>query len=149
MRLPKIIDYKLKQKSPESELAKYVARLEKVLEKSAEEANNRFGEYLRQLLDKSRREEEKLTEAAQQRLNEYVEAMQKDVAAEIKADMETIKRALTDYQRIRMAQIEENLAETIQRAAELYLGKKLDPETHMELIYEALEKAKKEKLVTQ
>jgi F0F1-type ATP synthase membrane subunit b/b' len=148
MRLPKIIDYKLKQKSPESELAKYVARLEKVLEKSAEEANNRFGEYLRQLLDKSRREEEKLTEAAQQRLNEYVEAMQKDVAAEIKADMETIKRALTDYQRIRMAQIEENLAETIQRAAELYLGKKLDPETHMELIYESLEKAKREKLIT-
>jgi hypothetical protein len=74
--------------------------------------------------------------------------MQKDVAAEIKADMETIKRALTDYQRIRMAQIEENLAETIQRAAELYLGKKLDPETHMELIYESLEKAKREKLIT-
>lgn len=142
MRLPKIND------QAETQLAKFVTRLETVLEKSADEANDRFGEYLRQLLDKSRLEQERLTTDAQKRLEEYVDAMEKDVSVEIKTDMATVKKALEDYQKIRIAQIEENLAVTIQRAAELYLERKLDPETHLELIYEALEKAKKEKLIT-
>jgi hypothetical protein len=132
----------------EIEVGKYIARLEAILEKSADAANDRFGEYLRELLDKSRREQEKITVEAEKRINEYVAAMEKDVAAEIKADMATVKQALAQYQEIRMSQIEENLAETIQKTAELYLGRKLDPETHMELVYDALEKAKKEKLIT-
>jgi len=120
---------KLETKKLNEELALEVemasSKVEQVLYKSAQKANEQYEKNLEQ---RSANIEKEMTEA-------------------LAADVAEMKKSLEDYKLAKMKSMDENFAEITQRALEIVLEKKLTMANQMDLINEALEQAKKEKLI--
>ena len=97
-----------------------------------------------------------MTLKAEKKIEEYMETLTKEGKEHVKkflteaenAAMEATKKSLEDYKATQMKALDDNIAEVTKRTAELVLTKRIDMNTHVELIYEALQQAKKEKLIT-
>ena len=61
--------------------------------------------------------------------------------------IEATKKSLEDYKTSQMKALDDNIAEVTRRTVELVMAKRIDMKTHIELIYEALQQAKREKLI--
>lgn len=61
--------------------------------------------------------------------------------------LDDAKRKIEEYKKMKMDLLEHDISEIVERTTELVLGKKLSMSDQSDLIYESLERAKKEKLI--
>jgi hypothetical protein len=98
---------------------------------------------------------DQLTEETKKKLDEYLGAMTTEGKSQVARFLEDFKKdttaaaqkSLEDYKNARMKMIDDNISVVVQRAIELVVSKKLSADTQIDLIYEALEQAKQEKLI--
>ncbi|MBI3887700.1 hypothetical protein HY310_01380 [Candidatus Microgenomates bacterium] len=100
--------------------------------------------------------EEELTEETKKKLDEYSNVLTKEGKEQVakfieefkKKSEESINKSLEDYKDSRMKAIDDNISSVVARTVELVLAKKVSPDVQIDLIYEALEQAKEEKLIS-
>ena len=97
-----------------------------------------------------------LTEETKKKLDEYLQTLTIEGKASVskfleefqKNTVEGVQKSLEDYKTARMKALDDNISIVAQRAIEVILEKKMTKELQVDLIYEALEQAKQEKLIT-
>ncbi len=124
-------------------------------EKSADNANKAYNDFIVQVghvvnerIDKN---EQMLHDRAQDMIKQAQEAlakMAKDtqdaVAREVKSELDLSRREIDEYKQRRMRIIDERIITMLEDIIKVTLEKKLSLEEQSELVYRALEEAKKE-----
>ena len=98
---------------------------------------------------------DQLTEETKKKLDEYLNTLTAEGKGQVARFLEDFKKdttaaaqkSLEDYKTARMKEIDDNITVVVQRAIEIVLAKKLPSDIQIELIYEAIEQAKQEKLI--
>lgn len=121
----------------EDQMRETSARMEKELEAAAAAAIQEYGKFLTDL-------EKKSSEITQSAVATFVKNLEeRTVAEEARA-----KTEIENYKKTVMININNQMVEMVGEAVKIVVGKKLPVEIQMDLISEALEKAKKDKLVS-
>jgi hypothetical protein len=132
-------------------LVTQVDESEKKIEKAFLEASGRadahFLNYIDKLQTESHKQEEALLSAAQRRLDHFLAKFEDKVAADTDTELAEIRKTLETYKTTRMAALDENILAIVERTVGLVLAKKLTIADQTDLVYEALEKAKQEKII--
>lgn len=99
---------------------------------------------------------DQLTDETKKKLDEYLSTLTADGKAQVskfleefeKNTVDATNKSLEDYKTSRMKAIDDNVSVVVERALELILAKKMPTDLQTDLIYEALEQAKQEKLIS-
>lgn len=99
---------------------------------------------------------DQLTDETKKKLDDYLNTLTSDGKAQVnkfleefeKNTIDATNKSLEDYKTSRMKALDENISLVVERALELILAKKLPTEIQTDLVYEALEQAKQEKLIS-
>lgn len=118
------------------ETARAEAKMAAVFLETAAKADKQFEIYL-----------QGLSKEGKSRLGQYVVNLENKLAEDAHQELASVQKALADYKQTRLAAVDENILAVTQRTIELVLKKKLTVADQADLVYEALEKAKEEKLV--
>ncbi|MCL4398031.1 hypothetical protein M1403_03355 [Patescibacteria group bacterium] len=130
------------------EMAVSSSRIEQIMFAATDKANSQFVSFLDDLKNHSQKEEELVVADSRQRVGAFLDNFEKEMAEAVKADMDKTQKALADYKTARMAALDESFIAAAQRALEIILSKRINLADQAELVNEALEQAKKEKLIT-
>lgn len=113
-----------------------VEEVEESLKREVAKAGQKYEDYL-----------EKMLGDVQKKLEGSVETMESGLGETMKAVEAAAVGRAEQYRKDKMRKIDENAEEIMERAVEIYLGKKLDRKEHMQLVFEAMERAKAEKSI--
>ncbi len=99
---------------------------------------------------------DQLTEETKKKLDEYLNTLTSDGKTQVnkfleefeKNTIDATNKSLEDYKKTQIKAIDDNIGVVVERAIELILAKKMPDDLQTDLIYEALEQAKQEKLIT-
>lgn len=142
---------KLETRKQASEMSAGIAtaanKVEQMLYKSADKANSQFQEFLDDLKAKGEKEEETIVADSRKRVDDYVVKLQTDMSNSLKTDMEQMQKSVEDYKKTKLAAMDANFLAVAERALEILLNKKMSLSDQVELVNEALDKAKQEKLI--
>ncbi|MFH0936716.1 MAG: hypothetical protein V1808_00260 [Candidatus Daviesbacteria bacterium] len=96
----------------------------------------------------SRQKTEEVLQRFEKNLASFLAACQQQGIGSINAEVNTAKKLIEDYKKQRMATIDENIADIVEETTAKVLSKKLSLKDQTDLIYEALEQAKKDNLIS-
>lgn len=128
------------QKAQKEEIMQTKANLEDVtalMKGETVRAGEQFKVFLNDLREKSA---VFLEESSEKTTKEFADKLEKNLH-EIQ---DGFAKDLALYKKTRQQAFDQNAEEVIARATELYIGKKLSRNEHMQLVFESLERAKKE-----
>lgn len=143
----------------EAKLAGLTASLEKSLTTETDQAQSEFSKYLETLKTKSEEVQLLSQEFTKQKVNEFFEKFeanlssfltsteQKSVMA-IELELKAARQLIDTYKTQQLVLVDENIIAMLEKTLSLVLTKKLSLKEHLDLVYEALEKAKAEKFIT-
>ncbi len=86
-------------------------------------------------------------EKIEQNLADFLNATQQQSIGSIQLEIQASRQLVETYKRRQLALIDENVVAILERTVGLVLSKRLTIKDHLDLVYEALEKAKTEKFV--
>lgn len=153
----KVTTRKMEEKY-ESELSQVTQGLKDSLQRQADQAQTEFTNFLSALKAGSEQAQKQSEEFTKQKVNEIFERFetnlasfltsteQKSVAA-IELELKASKQLIDTYKTQQLALIDENIISMLERTLSLVLSKKLTLKDQLDLVYEALEKAKVEKFI--
>ncbi len=110
-------------------------------------AGQNYKVELAKMLEEQKMELNDNKKMTNQKMEELVLGLDKDLSQTVKSIEDQVQKDLLEYKKMRERQIDQNGEEILEKAAELFIGKALDRKGHMQLIYEALERAKNEKQI--
>lgn len=119
------------------EQQKYASKLEKEMAQQCDKAMIQYQSFLLSL--RTRSEDE---------MSDYTNTFKKEIKTVVEAETMEMKKALAAYKAAKMAEMDANFAAAAQKAIELILQKKISLADEVDLVNEALEKAKGEKLIS-
>lgn len=111
-------------------------KLDKAFLAEADQAYDKFADYLQRLTDHTEKLEKSWSTAAAGSITKF----QKDAQAQIQAELEAYKQS-------QMASIDANIIKIVTKTITDVLPKTVKPEIQKELVMEALEQAKSDKLI--
>lgn len=120
------------EKLAETQFQDYLKGLESTIEAAAKKSEEAFNQRSATFFDKT-------SEAVGQAVAE----INTKVKEEVTTEMKKMKDVVEEYQRKRMAVVDDNLIDIIEKTAAAALNKSLSMEEHVELIYKSLDEAKK------
>lgn len=153
----KFTNKKLEEKY-QSELAKLVQQLETSFSGEISLAEKEYLKYLEGLRAKSEQTQLLSQEYTKQRINEIFERFEQNLAAfltsteqksvsAIELELKASRQLIDTYKTQQLALIDENVISMLEKTLSLVLAKKISLKDEMDLVYEALEKAKIEKFI--
>lgn len=107
----------------------YLDRLEESVNNNSATLDQKTSEYL------------KKTRAT---LSERTQQLLEEVESQLQGDLRESRKAIRTYKEEKQKAVDDQAVELLEEALEVILKKKLDSEKHKEIIYEALEEAKRE-----
>jgi hypothetical protein len=143
----------------------YQAQLEAVTLQAQKQLNeavslsvNEFNAYLNALKSRSEQMDEQTQELAKQNftklfakfeenLTNFLNRTEQRSAESVEAEIKAARQLIENYKVQQLAIIDENIITMLERTLSLVIPKKLSLNDQMELIYEALERAKAEKFI--
>ncbi len=143
----------------EQDFHKRLDRIENALtiqfERVAQETDKEYGEFLHNLetrlaahVAESRKGIEAATSTVmaktQEELGLYTENLKKAVTSQVDAEFSAVRTEIDEYRERRLKVLDERIIDVLEDVVHVALEKKLDLSEHSELIYRALEFAKKE-----
>lgn len=153
----KVTTKKMEEKY-ENELSQTTTGLKDSLQQEADRAQKDFTNFLAALKTGSEQAQSQSEEFTKQKVNEIFERFetnlasfltsteQKSVAA-IDLELKAAKQLIDTYKTQQLALIDENIIAMLERTLSLVLSQKLTLKDQLDLVYEALEKAKVEKFI--
>lgn len=157
-----VSDSRYQTKKLESEYEKLFAsslsRLESRFSQQALQAEKEFIEYLQALKDQGNLSQNAVAQAAQQRTGEIFERFEQNLSTflvqtqqqstqAIELELRAARQLIDTYKAQQLSLIDENIIAMLEKTLALVLSKKITLKDNMDLIYEALEKAKVEKFI--
>lgn len=141
-----------------SELNKLKADLEKKVSDEATEAENNFVKYLNFLGSRIEQAQNMSLELTKKRTGDVFDKFEQDLSSfltqteeksvsAIDLEMRAARALIDKYKAQQFALIDENIIAMLERTLSLVLAKKLSLKDQLDLVYEALEKAKAEKFI--
>lgn len=121
--------------------------IEKTMILAAGRANDEFAAYLDKLRAQSDRQTTETVSETKSAMAKLVADFSRKLDTLWESEVTQAKKAVESYKTARMAEIDAKAPEIMEAATSEVLGKKLKLSDQMDLIFEALEKAKKEKLI--
>ncbi len=118
-------------------IATATSKVEQMLYKSSDRANSQFQDFLNDLQAKS-----------QQQVADYISKLEADLSAGLQTDLAEMRKSIDAYKTAKLAALDANFLEVAQRALETLLDKKITLTDQVDLVNEALDKAKQEKLIS-
>lgn len=142
----------------EGQLQKTAEKLEKSLDSQLGRAQQEYGVFLDDLKTQAQQTQLLNQEYTKQKTSELFEKFESNLAnfltqteqksvASIELEMRAAKQLIDTYKEQQLALIDENIIAVLEKTLSVVLAKKLSLKDQMDLVYEALEKAKVEKLI--
>lgn len=142
----------------EDQLSLELQEMIKHSEETIKLTQDQFSQYIRQLEVKSAQFETTQAESTQQRISQMFERLEQRLAdflvkteasttTSIELELRSARQLIDTYKQQQLALIDENIIAMIEQTLNLVLGKKLSLKEQLDLVYEALEKAKIEKFI--
>jgi hypothetical protein len=136
-------------------LEEVATNLQKRFDSDIQKATESFMQYLDELKVKADQTQSILDAAKTDRVNAIFTHMEQTMAAvvdkavtqsiaSIQLDLETSKKSVEDYTKKQLSIVDQNIIDLLERTLSLVLVKKLSLREQLDLVYEALEKAKAE-----
>lgn len=89
----------------------------------------------------------KLFEGFETKLSDFLIQTEQKTTQTIELELRSTRELIETYKEQQLSLIDENIIAVMERTLSIVLGKKLSLKEHVELVYEALEKAKAEKFI--
>lgn len=135
-------------RSLEENLGKQFEKIAKEGEVSYENFAKRIEQTIRETLDRNEKMLEQKTniffDNAQNELGRFTTDIHNKIRAQIDQELSAARAEIAEYKKHRLKALDENIIEILEKTLEVALGKKLSLADQSELIYKALEEAKKE-----
>ncbi|MDP3733367.1 MAG: hypothetical protein Q8Q91_02380 [Candidatus Daviesbacteria bacterium] len=139
----------------------YQSKLEEVLKQSEEkitQAQNQLLQFMQDLQKRSGEFEQASQSSGQERINQLFERLETKLSdfliqteqkttSSIELELKAARQLLDTYKSEQLKLIDENIMAMMEQTLSLVLAKKLSLKDQLDLIYEALEKAKIEKFI--
>ena len=133
-------------------------QFKKQFQESAANLESSFKTYLNQLQTQSSQNESQLLESSKQRVNQMLSTLEQNLTeflnqtsqkstTSIELEIRSARQLIDSYKRQQLVLVDENIVAIIERTLSLILPKKISLNDQIELVYEALEKAKIEKFI--
>lgn len=135
------------EKKYEEEMGMDVSEVLQTIKAETAKAGENYKKSLASDLEEIKNLRKQVEEEIKMSVDQIVSDFDQNLGQAIKVAQDQVQKDLLVYQKKREKQIDENAETVIERAVEVYLGKKLDRKDHMQLIFEALERAKAEKVI--
>lgn len=123
----------------------------KKLSQIIQEAENSIKTYQTQLIQTSSTMVEerinKLFDSLEQRLSDFLVETSQKTSSSIELELKAARALIDSYKEERLKLIDENILAMMEQTLAVVLNKKLSLEDQLDLVYEALEKAKVEKFI--
>lgn len=137
---------------------KLEAKYEAQLALMAVVAEAEFTKLLKDLEVRAEQSQLLLEDAVKEKTTEIMERFEKNLAnflssseyqgiTAISTEITQVRKAIEDYKKAQMQAVDENIKAIVEETVAKVLGKKLDLQDQMDLIYKSLEEAKKEKWI--
>lgn len=134
------------------------AKLEAEYQKKLEETQNQLMQYMAGLQERSKEFEQANQKAIQDRINQifvrleermgqFLITAEEKTTSSIELELKSARQLIETYKSQQLKLIDENILAMMEQTLNLVLGKKLSLKDQLDLIYEALEKAKGEKFI--
>lgn len=125
---------------------------------AAAEAEEKFTQYLKDLQVRTEQSNLLMENLTKQRvedlfaqfeknLSSYFTASQQKSLVGIEQELKAVQQEIQDYKTRQISLVDENITAILEKAFSLVLNKRLSLEEHLELVQEALEKAKADKYI--
>lgn len=143
----------------ENELSSLTKKLEQELEEEIKNAEAGYTDYLSTLKNRSATFETAIEKHIklnvdttfknfEKNLSDLILQTQARSALSIEQELKTARTAIQDYKTQQMKLVDENVVSMLEKTLSLVLAKKLTLREHIDLVYESLEKAKVEKIIS-
>lgn len=134
------------------------AKLETEYQKKLEETQNQLMQYMAGLQERSKEFEQASQKAIQERINQifvnleermgqFLITAEEKTTSSIELELKSARQLIETYKSQQLKLIDENILAMMEQTLNLVLGKKLSLKDQLDLIYEALERAKQEKFI--
>ncbi len=142
----------------QAELDKMTAAIQANMQAQMQQALDIYTQYLADLRVSSQQMQLLSQDFTKQKVNEIFERFEQNLSSflttteqksitAIELELKAAKGLIETYKAQQMALVDENIVSILERTLSLILAKKMSLKENMELIYEALEKAKEEKFI--
>lgn len=142
----------------EQQLTETAARLELTFTQETLQAEKEFIQYLADLKVRTEQTQNILIQNLEQQTGELLKKLRQNLTAFstqtqqqslslADQELKEAKKVIEDYKRQKLALIDEQIGQILEKTISRVLSKKLSLKDQMELVYEALEQAKKDQLV--
>lgn len=133
------------EKESEQKIAMTSDEVVQSIKEETARAGESYKKNLAEELAKFQSLREETEDQVRKSMEELVQRFDVDLSSSVNRIQDEVRKELEDYQKRKETLIDQNAEEIMERAVELYLGKKLDKKEQMQLVFEALERAKNEK----
>jgi len=145
----------LSTKKKEAEIEQ---QYQKQFQETTANLDSAFKAYLGQLEAQSNQNQNELLESSKQRVNQMLNNLEQNLTeflsqtsqksiSSIELEIRAARQLIDSYKRQQLVLVDENIVAIIERTLSLILPKKISLNDQIELVYEALEKAKIEKFI--
>lgn len=142
----------------EAEYKKALSEIIKEAETSIKNSSSQLAQFMKDLQTtalKSQQTSEKMTQARvnqlfdtlEQRLSDFLVETSQKTSTSIGLELKSARALIDTYKEEQLKLIDENILAMMEQTLATVLNKKLSLEDHLDLVYEALEKAKAEKFI--
>lgn len=120
----------------QKELTSFISQLKTVSEQSQQESQKAIEERVNQMFER-----------LETRLSEFLMKTEQSTTSSIELELRSARQLIENYKTQQMTLIDENIVAMMEQTLSIVLAKKLSLKDQLDLIYEALEKAKEEKFL--
>lgn len=132
----------------EDALKKSLAAADESYQSFADSVGKKVGEHLKQNEEILKERAEQVITKSEQVLTQVSNEVQSSVKKQVEAELSSVRDEIAEYKRQRMRIIDERIIEMLEDVIKVTLEKKLSLVEQSELVYKALEEAKRENAFT-
>lgn len=119
-----------------NQLVQYLNSLQKITDQSKQTSEKIAQERVNQLFD-----------SLEQRLSDFLVETSQKTSSSIELELKAARGLIDTYKQEQLKLIDENILAMMEQTLSIVLNKKLSLQDHLDLVYEALERAKVEKFI--
>lgn len=132
------------QTAMQDQLRESLKKTEVSYEQMMQQTNQTIAHHIAQNQLQLEQKATELINGTQHTLNSFISEVQETVKEQVNKELVSTRQYAQEYKQRKIAAIDDNLVELIEKTVALALGKILPMKDHADLVYKALEKAKNE-----
>lgn len=130
-----------------STLKRFESEYERQLSQELSRALDVFNKYLEELKKQSKQAHLLSEESIKTRSDEIFRQFESNLSIAMDSELAGVRAMIEDYKKQQLSLVEENIIAMLEKTLSLVVGKKISLGDQIDLVYEALDKAKAEKFI--